>query len=294
MRTFTKTAFTMFLSMAFLVACGGDEEETTGDDVLDNDDDVSEDENGASDDFADVDKNNGNESENDDSNNNEEETDENNEEYSQMTEDEAEAHVIDYINENKPEIADFLDVYQFSVEENDDIYQVNMFSAESDDERIGSPLMSSYEVDRTTGEVEEVENQTNETESQLSEIVDLNQEERRAHHEELAVKPEEISDEVYVDLLLSGIHENTEDYNGRVNSGDTIMFEFPDAENSADRSTEEAEVSEDGYFTIHVNSHEFKAGQDIRVYITNGYSHEQVFELPVHEAEEGMEEIRVK
>ncbi|QDI90818.1 hypothetical protein EPH95_06205 [Salicibibacter halophilus] len=211
-----------------------------------------------------------------------------------MTEDEAEEHVIDYIKENESGIADFLDAYQFSVEENDDIYQVNMFSAESDDETIGSPLLSSYEVDRTTGEVEAVENQANETKSQLSEIIDLNQKERRAHHEELAVKPEELSDEVYVDLLLSGIHENTEDYNGRVNPGDTVMFEFPDAENNTDRSTEEAEVSEDGYFTIHVEPYEFKAGEDIRVYITNGYSQEQIFDLPVHEAEEGMEEIRVK
>lgn len=219
---------------------------------------------------------------------------ENNDDDSQVTEDEAKQQVFKYIKEYKPEIENFLDTYQFSVDENDDKYIVNMFSAESDDEDIGSPLLSSYEVDQTTGEVEEIEGESNESGSQLSEIVDLNKDERRAHHEELAVNAKQLTDEVYEHLLLPGIHENTKEYNGRVNSGDSIKFEFPDAKNIADRSTVKAEVSESGYFTIHVNPYEFKEGQDIRVYITNGYPHEQTFDLPVHEAEENMEEIRLE
>lgn len=236
-----------------------------------------------------------NDDNNDDSNNNHEETsDENTEDDSQLTEDEAKEQVFDYIKENEPEIKDFLDVYQFSVKENDDKYQVNMFSPESEDPGIGSPLLSSYEVDRTTGDVEKIENEDDEAEPHLSEIVDLSEEERRAHHEELAVEPEYVSDDVYEHLMLPGIHENTREYEGRINPDETIMFEFPDAENASERSTFNPDVSEDGYFTVDVHRYKFEAGQDIRVYIMNGYPHEQTFDLPVHEAKEGMEKVEVQ
>jgi membrane-bound ClpP family serine protease len=45
----------------------------------------------------------------------------------EMTEDEAKEEVFDYIKENEPEIKDFLDTYQFSVEKNNDNYHVDMF-----------------------------------------------------------------------------------------------------------------------------------------------------------------------
>lgn len=284
-----------FLMTVFISACDSDNQNSDTDNNSEKQV-ANKEENNANDNNNDDENNEKDKHNNDSHSNNEKNTSvENNENDSKLTKDEAKEKVVNYIKENEPEIEDFLDTYQFVVEKKDDKYQVNMFSAESDDENIGSPLLSSYKVNRETGEVDEVESEeANETDPYYSEIVDLSKEEQRARHKEIAVQPDNLSDEVYEHLLLPGIHENTKDYSGRVNPGNTIMFEFPDAKDIADRSTKEAEVSEDGYFTIHVNPYEFKEGQKIRVYITNGYPHEQTFDIPVHKDKKGMEDIRVK
>lgn len=279
---------TLFLVSMCISACEGSSNQN-------NDTDSSFESQGANEENASDDANNHDSNDNElNGNNNNNDTDKNNEKDAELTEDEAKEKVIDYIKENEPETAELLDSYQFSVKEDSDKYQVNMFSPESGDEDIGSPLLSSYEVDRTTGEVGEIEDESDETEPHLSEIGDLSEEERRAHHEELAVEPEYISDEVYKHLMLPGIHENTKEYEGRVNPGESVMLEFPDAEKAGDRTTHNPDVSEDGYFKVDVSHFEFEAGQNIRVYITNGYPHEQTFDLPVHEAKEGMEVLHVK
>ncbi len=79
---------------------------------------------------------------------------------------------------------------------------------------------------------------------------------------------------MYEKILLPDIHENTRIYSGQVTPDDKIMCDFLDAEKLADQSTDDPAVSKDGYFTVNLNAFEFKAGQDIRVYITQGYPHE--------------------
>ncbi len=129
---------------------------------------------------------------------------------------------------------------------------------------------------------------------ELSEIVYMSEEERLAHHQDLAVNLEDLSDEVYENLMLPGIHENTEIYEGRINPGDSLLFEIPDAEEIGDRTTLQPEVSKDGYFVIETNNYTLEAGENIRIYIMGNYTHEQTFDLPIHEAQEGMEEVHVR
>lgn len=213
---------------------------------------------------------------------------------SELTETEAEEMVTDYAKEHENYDPDN---YEFDTEEKEEAYRISIFSDTPDKGERGSPIIGRFNVEKTTGEVKELDDVVEETENaqeQISEIADLNKEERHAHYEELAVSPENISDKVYENLLLPGIHENTKSYEGRVNPGEKVRFEFPDAEKASSRSTYDPEISEDGYFTVNVHAYEFKAGQNIRIYITNGYPHEQTFDLPVHEAKEGMENIRVK
>ncbi len=222
------------------------------------------------------------------------ETTNSNESDSELTEDEAKEQLIDYINENEPGIKEFIDIYDILMEKEDDKYRADIYPPVSTDEDKGRALIASYEIDRVTGEVEKIEDENTETKSHLSEIVDFSKKERHAHHEELAGGPEHIQEKVYEHLMLTGIHENTKKYEGRINPGERIRFRFPDAEKFVDRSTDDPEVSEDGYFTINLAAYEFKAGQDILVSITKGYPQEQTFTLTVNEAQEGMEEIRVR
>lgn len=222
------------------------------------------------------------------------ETNNSNESDSELTEDEAKEQLIDYINKNEPGIKEFIDIYDILMEKEDDKYRADIYPPVSTDEDKGRALIASYEIDRVTGEVEKIEDESTETKSHLSEIVDFSKKERRAHHEELAGGPEHIQEKVYEHLMLPGIHENTKKYEGRINPGERIRFRFPDAEKFVDRSTDDPEVSEEGYFSINLAAYEFKAGQDILVSITKGYPQEQTFTLTVNEAQEGMEEIRVR
>lgn len=128
----------------------------------------------------------------------------------------------------------------------------------------------------------------------ISELINFSEEERRAHHENLAEGSEHISDKVYKDLMLPGIHENTESYEGRINPDDKIRFTFPDADRFVDRTSYDPEISEDGYFMINLAEYEFKAGQDILISITKGYPEEQIFTITVNEAQEGMKDIRLR
>lgn len=141
---------------------------------------------------------------------------------------------------------------------------------------------------------DEKDSTANKTEPYISELVNFSEEERRTHHENLAEAPENISEKVYEHLMLPGIHENTRKYEGRINPSDHIRFTFPDAENFAERTSYDPEISEEGYFTIDLGAFEFDAGQEILVSITKGYHEEQNFILTVHEAKEAMEDIRVR
>ncbi len=215
---------------------------------------------------------------------------------SDLTEEEAEEQVIDYIEETKPEIESFLSTYQFIVEEKGDKYQVNMFSSESADENIGSPLLSSYEVNRSTGEVKEIEPSIEEPEPYVSEVATMSEKEREGRHRELAADEENLENKVFDHLMLPGLHENTVAYEGRVNPDDAIELFLATADDPPYLEDLDVvpEVDEEGYFSVDLRPYDLKNKAYLRVSIHGDYSKTQVFDLPVFEADEGMESISVR
>lgn len=216
-----------------------------------------------------------------------------NENNSELTEEEAKDRLFEYLKENNSERAENFDTYDLLIKEEGRNFQISLFPHTTSDDEQGGAMIARYNVERETGNVEEVTSK-DDTEPYISELIDFSDKERRAHHEKLAGRPEYIQDKVYEHLMLPGIHENTKKYEGRINPGERIRFTFPDAEKFHERSIYDPEISEDGYFTINLNAYEFKAGQDILVSITGGYPEEQTFKLTVNEAQKGMEDIRVR
>jgi uncharacterized FlaG/YvyC family protein len=215
---------------------------------------------------------------------------------SDLTEEEAEEQVIEYIEEMKPEIESFLSSYQFMVEEKEDKYQVKMFSPESADENIGSPLLSSYEVNRTTGEVKEIEPEIEGAEPYISEVATMSIEAREGHHRELAADEENLENKVFDHLMLPGLHENTETYEGRINPDGAIELFLATADDPPYLEDLDVvpEVDEEGYFSIDLRPYDLKNKAYLRVSIHGDYSKAQTFDLPIFEAEEGMESISVR
>lgn len=216
-----------------------------------------------------------------------------NENNSELTEEEAKDRLFEYLEENNSERAENFETYDLLIKEEGRNFQISLFPHTTSDDEQGGAMIARYNVERETGNVEEVTS-NDDTEPYISELIDFSDKERRAHHEKLAGGPEYIQDKVYEHLMLPGIHENTKKYEGRINPGERIRFTFPDAEKFHERSIYDPEISEDGYFTINLNAYEFKAGQDILVSITGGYPEEQTFNLTVNEAQKGMEDIRVR
>ncbi len=214
---------------------------------------------------------------------------------SNLTEEEAEEQVIEYIKETKPEIESFLSSYEFMVEEKEGKYQVNMFSSESADENIGSPLLSSYEVNQSTGEVKEIDPANEEPVPYLSEVATMSVEEREEHHRELAADAENLENKVLDHLMLPGLHENTVTYEGRVNPDDTIELFLATADDPPHLEHLDVvpEVDEEGYFSIDLHPYDLKNKAYLRFSIHGDYSKAQDFDLPVFEAEEGMESVSV-
>lgn len=122
----------------------------------------------------------------------------------------------------------------------------------------------------------------------------MSDEDREAHHRNLAVRDDLIWDEVFEYLMLPGIHENTVYYEARVAPDELVLIELPDAEELADRTTINPYTAEDGHFSIDLGEYEFAAGEAITIRISGGYPQEQTLELPIHEAQEGMEEVRIR
>lgn len=212
----------------------------------------------------------------------------------ELTEEEAKEKLFDYVKENDPSLDKMIDDYVVSMEEQGNNFQASIFPHITSDDEQGGALIARYNIERKTGDVEKVTSEDDDAKPYISEIVDFSEEERRAHHEKLAGGSEHVQNKVYEHLLLPGIHENTKKYEGRVNPGNSIRFTFPDAEEFYKRSVYDPEVSKDGYFTIDLSAYKFEAGQDIEVAITGGYPQEQTFNIPVNEAQEGMEDIRVR
>ena len=168
-------------------------------------------------------------------------------------------------------------------------------SVEETDEQDNEQENEKPEENRT----EDSENQIDESSEEqkevyISELTEFSDEERRAHHEKLADGPPEyVQEKVYEHLMLPGIHENTIRYQGRVNPGESVRISLINKEEPQE-FIEDPEVTEDGYFTINLENYDLNVGQDIEVAITGGYPEQQNFVLTVNEAEEGMEDIRVK
>ena len=213
----------------------------------------------------------------------------------ELTEEEAEEQVIEYIKETKPEIADFLSSYQFLIDEKDNKYQVRMFSPESGDEDIGSPLLSSYEIDRKTGDIAEIDLDSAEPEPYLSEVAIMSDEEREEHHRELATDEESLENSVLDNLLLPGLHENTETYEGKMNPNDDIELFLATADDPPylERLDDIPDIDEDGYFVINLYPYDLSNKAFLRISINGDYSKAQTFDIPIFEAEEGMESISV-
>ena len=212
---------------------------------------------------------------------------------SKLTEEAAKEKLFDYVKENDPSLDKLIDTYDILMEEKGSSFQASIFPHVTSDDEQGGALIARYNIDRKTGDVEKVTDEDDDVEPYISEIVDFSKEERRAHHEKLAGESEYIQDKVYEHLMLPGIHENTKKYEGRINPGERVRFSYYDEEGSQ-QPMYDPEVSEDGYFTMNLNSFNLKAGQDIEVAITGGYPQQQNFILTVNEAKEGMEDIRVR
>lgn len=193
-------------------------------------------------------------------------------------------------SENTEEFIELEDNEDISdMEENNDNSIV--FNAAPDSEETNTMDRAEQEANNGIDADEDLE----EAESKISELVSMSEEERETHHQSIAAEEDELTDEVFDNLLLPGVHENTKSYGGRVGPKDRIRFEFPDADNPENHSTVTPVLGEDGYFRVDMTQYDFSEGEIITVRISGEeYPHEQVFELPVYSAEEGVEFTQVR
>lgn len=208
-----------------------------------------------------------------------------------LTENEAVSQVREYVEANEDYSHDAL---RFTVNDGDEeeqfVVQVFTFGPDGGEET-HTVTHGWYEVNRETGEVRD----RYETDVHISELVQMEQEDREAHHRNMARNPESLSDEVFHSLMLPGIHENTEKYGGRINPDDSIRIERVDVVEGEGRTIVEPEVDEEGYFELELDEYAMSEGEYLIARITNDfYQEEQSFELLVHEPQEGMEDIQVR
>lgn len=259
-------------------------------------------------------------------------SDQNNEENEmELTEEEAEEQVISYLEENRPEIEDFLSSYQFSVEDKNGTYQVNMFSSESADENIGSPLLSSYEVDRNTGEVQEIDSDPNAGEENggqsseasgnelktsdnphMSELVDYSSDELLEYNESIIthsgekIEGQEAPEHFLRELMLPGIHENTEIYEGFIG----LLYDARSEETQGPRTVSiylndydpaemdpimTPDVNEEGYFIADFTDSDITEEDELYFSVqAPDLANQAVAMVEVSEPSEGMEHIYLR
>lgn len=226
-----------------------------------------------------------------------EEENEENEEESELTEEEAEEKARDYINENEDYDADDYVIDMRDEDEDDDFYAV-VHAGVKTDEYKGNPILHEYKVDRVSGEVEEVSPEDFGPEKQsahISEIVSMSQEEKDEHHREIAQDQDQLDESVLDNLLLPGLHENTKEYEGRINPDDTIekvslkrMDDPP-----YDEEIDIPEADEEGYFMIEFADDDLKNISVLTVVIEGKDYEGQVFEVPINEPDNKMDYISV-
>lgn len=186
-----------------------------------------------------------------------------------------------------------LEGYQFMATDADNLYKVQMFKFVPEDAEVQEMRTAKwYDVDKQTGEV--TSGMDRFSKDYMSEVVSMSEEERESYHRSLAAYEEDLSEKVFDQLLLPGVHENTTYYEGRVGSDKHVRLEYPGSEDILNRKSLDPTVDEEGYFYIDMSKFNLKAEESFILRITGGYPLEQVFELPVYEAQEGMEEIHVR
>lgn len=232
--------------------------------------------------------------ETDNSNNNETEeatdTDDESSEETALSKEEAVERAMEYAEETDEYD---LEGYQFMGTDADELYKVQMFKFVPEDAEVQEMRTTKwYDVDKQTGEVTSGMDQF--SKGFMSEVVSMSDAERESYHRSLAAYEEDLSEKVFEQLLLPGVHENTTYYEGRVGSAEHVRLEYPGSQDILNRKSLDPTVDEEGYFYIDMSQFELKAGESFVLRITGGYPLEQVFELPVYEAQEGMEEIHVR
>lgn len=204
-----------------------------------------------------------------------------------LTEEEAKERVVNYREEQEK----WPNEYEFLMEEEDEVYTASMHV-----QREGAPIIAMYEVNKTTGEVRELEMGPDEPEPMTSEIVSMSDEERKEHHLEIAAEEQNIEDSLLEHLMLPGLHENTATYEGRVNPDDTVdlSLAIADTPPNYEQLNVSPDVDDEGYFTINLRPYDLSNKSVLRFSINGNYSEEQNFDLPIFEAQEGMESIGVR
>lgn len=204
-----------------------------------------------------------------------------------LTEDEAIDLARNYVSESEEIDTEGL---SWTVQEGDEgeyLIQLFTFGPEGEEQQ-HTQTIGWYVVNKDT---HEVTNRMDEgTDVYISEIVSMSEESRENHLRNLAANEENLESHVFNQLLLPGVHENTSEYEGRVNSGDTVRLEV-----SSTGRTIEPDVDSEGYFIANLEELQLAEGDILSLSITGeNYSQEQAFELLVHSEHEGMETIRVR
>ncbi|WP_225742935.1 hypothetical protein [Marinilactibacillus sp. Marseille-P9653] len=221
-------------------------------------------------------------------------SDESNQEDTEMTEEEAKEKVIAYINEQSgPTEAES---YNFNIVDEGEVYTASMYTSVSTDETKGAPIISMHEINKTTGEVKKIEVGPYDLNTATSEIASMSEEERKAHHRELVAEGESIDESVLEQLMLPGVHKNTTFYEGRINAGDTVELSLATADTPPEYEKLEfsPDIDTEGFFTINLSPYDLTHKSVFRFSIQGDYSNEQIFDIPIFEAQEGMENIGVR
>lgn len=220
-------------------------------------------------------------------------SDDQDQENTEMTEEEVEEKVIAYVNENKAADGE---AYNYNIKDEGAVFTASMYAPVSTSELKGAPILSMFEINKATGEVKEIEVGPYDSDTTTSEIVSMSKEERNSHHRELAAEEGKLEDIVLEHLLLPGVHKNTKTYEGRINPGDTVELFLALADTPPDYEPVNTalDIDEEGYFTIDLSPYELENKSVLRFSIEGDYSEEQVFDVPIYEAQEGMESIGVR
>ena len=140
-------------------------------------------------------------------------------------------------------------------------------------------------------EASEANDETEIEEEDDDSLANMTDEERREHYLSMMVDPDAADEQVFEDLELRGVHENTIAYGGRVRPGATVELDIQDRRADID-STDELEVNEDGFFALNLHQYENVEGDEIRLTINHEeFASPQEFILDMHGVAEGMEVI---